>query len=248
MSKIKLNDISTTAPKKLDREKTKALTDQIREELDELQNLLFAEHKHAILIVLQGMDASGKDGAIRSVMSTMNPEGVDVRAFKVPTEQEMDHDFLWRVHQQAPPKGMIMVFNRSHYEDVLVQRVHKWVDEKTVEKRMKAINDFERLLTVHGNTTILKFYLHVSQEEQATRLKERTTNPKKMWKYNKGDLVEAKFWKKYRKAYEDVFEHCDEVPWIIVPADDNWYKEYVVAKTLRDTLLSLKMEYPELKD
>ncbi|MBP1650742.1 MAG: hypothetical protein H6Q26_899, partial [Bacteroidetes bacterium] len=129
MSKIKLADISTIAPKKLDKEKAQALTAQIRTELDELQNLLYAEHKHAILIILQGMDASGKDGAIRSVMSTMNPEGVDVRAFKVPTEQELDHDFLWRVHQHAPSKGMIMVFNRSHYEDVLVQRVHKWVNE-----------------------------------------------------------------------------------------------------------------------
>ncbi|WP_343669182.1 PPK2 family polyphosphate kinase [Chitinophaga sp.] len=248
MSKIKLADISTTAPKKLEKDKIKELTTQIRTELDELQNLLFAEHKHAILVVLQGMDASGKDGAIRSVMSTMNPEGVDVKAFKVPTQAELDHDFLWRVHQQVPSKGMIMVFNRSHYEDVLVQRVHKWVDDKTIQKRMSAINDFERLLTVHGNTTILKFYLHVSPEEQAIRLQERTSNPKKMWKYNKGDLVEAKLWKKYRKAYEDVFECCDEVPWIIVPADDNWYKEYVVAKTLRDTLLSLKMKYPALND
>lgn len=247
MSKTKLGEIKTTAPEKLDKEKIKALTQEIKQELDELQNLLYASHQHAILVILQGMDASGKDGAIRAVMSSMNPEGVDVRAFKVPTQEELDHDFLWRVHQHTPPKGMIMVFNRSHYEDVLVQRVHKMVDEKTIIKRMSAINDFERLITVHGHTTILKFYLHISHEEQTKRLQERTTNPRKMWKYNEADQVESKLWKKYRKAYEDVFEQCNEVPWIIVPSDNNWYKEYVVAKTLRDTLLSLKLKYPQLK-
>jgi PPK2 family polyphosphate:nucleotide phosphotransferase len=248
MSKIKPGEIKTTAPNKLDKEKTKALTKEIKEELDELQNLLYASHQHSILVILQGMDASGKDGAIRAVMSSMNPEGVDVKAFKVPTAEEMDHDFLWRVHQHAPPKGMIMVFNRSHYEDVLIQRVHKMVDEKTVMKRMAAINDFERLLTTHGHTTILKFYLHISHEEQKKRLEERTTNPRKMWKYNEADEAESRLWKKYMKAYEDVFQQCNDVPWHIVPSDDNWYKEYVVAKTLRDTLVSLKLQYPKLKD
>lgn len=247
MAKIKLSDISTAAPKKLDKDVIKAATGQLVEELDELQNLLFAQHKWSVLVVLQGMDASGKDGVIRNVLGTLNPLGVSANAFKAPTEEELDHDFLWRIHQHAPAKGKIQVFNRSHYEDVLVQRVHKWVDEKTVFARMKAINDFERLLSEHNNTQILKFYLHVSEKEQRKRLEERTEDPRKMWKYNEKDFEEAKLWQNYRKAYEDVFAACSDIPWIIVPADDNWYKEYLVAKTLRDTLKKLKMKYPMLK-
>jgi PPK2 family polyphosphate:nucleotide phosphotransferase len=248
MSKISLSDISTTGPKKTDKEQIKAETAQILSELDELQNLLYAEHKHSVLIVIQGMDASGKDGLVNNVMSHMNPLGVDVKPFKAPTEEENEHDFLWRVHQHAPAKGMIQVFNRSHYEDILIQRVHKWIDDKMAFKRMDAINDFERLLTVHGNTSILKFYLHISPEEQQKRLQERTEDPRKMWKYNKNDQIEAKFWKKYMKVYEDAFNNCNEVPWIIVPADHNWYKEYIVAKTLRDTLKGFKMKYPVLSE
>lgn len=248
MNKISLSDISTTGPKKIDKEQIKAETQKILSELDELQNLLYAEHKWSILIIIQGMDASGKDGAVNHVMSRMNPQGVDVKSYKAPTPEEADHDFLWRVHQHAPEKGMIQVFNRSHYEDILVQRVHKWIDDKMAFKRMDAINDFERLLTVHNNTRILKFYLHISPEEQQERLRERMNNPRKMWKYNKNDQVEAKLWKKYMKVYEDAFNNCNEVPWIIVPSDHNWYKEYVVAKTLRDTLKSFKMKYPELKE
>ncbi len=247
MAKIKLLDISTEPPKELKKETVKAETEELVKELDELQNLLYAENKWSVLIVLQGMDASGKDGLIRDVLGQMNPLGVKVQPFKAPTEEEMAHDFLWRIHQHAPAKGMIQVFNRSHYEDVLVQRVHKWIDEKTVYERMKAINDFERLLTEHNRTQILKFYLHISEKEQHKRLEERTEDPRKMWKYNEKDFEEAKLWKQYRKAYEDVFEHCSEIPWHIVPADSNWYKEYVVAKTLRDTLKQLKMKYPGLK-
>lgn len=247
MAKIKLSDISTAAPKKLDKDVIKAATGQLVEELDELQNLLFAQHKWSVLVVLQGLDASGKDGVIRNVLGMLNPLGVTANAFKAPTEEELDHDFLWRIHLHAPAKGKIQVFNRSHYEDVLVQRVHKWVDEKTVFARMKAINDFEKLLSEHNNTQILKFYLHVSEKEQRKRLEERTEDPRKMWKYNEKDFEEAKLWKNYWKAYEDVFAACSDIPWIIVPADDNWYKEYLVAKTLRDTLKKLKMKYPMLK-
>ena len=247
MSKIKLSDISTDGPKKINKEQIKEETQAILAELDELQNLLYAEHKWSVLIVIQGMDASGKDGLVNHVMSRMNPLGVDVKPYKAPTAEEADHDFLWRIHQHAPAKGMIQVFNRSHYEDILIQRVHKWIDDKMAYKRMSAINDFERLLTVHNNTKILKFYLHISQEVQQKRLAERTVDPRKMWKFNKNDQVEAKFWKKYMKMYEDAFENCNEIPWIIVPADHNWYKEYIVAKTLRDTLLSLKMKYPALE-
>jgi PPK2 family polyphosphate:nucleotide phosphotransferase len=247
MNKINLSEISTDAPEGVDKKVTKAVTKEIVEELDELQNLLYAEHKHSILIVLQGMDASGKDGLIRKVLGNMNPQGVDVQSFKAPTEEETNHDFLWRIHRFAPAKGMIQVFNRSHYEDILIQRVHKWIDDKTAEKRMKAINDFERLLSEHNNTTILKFYLHISEDEQKARLKERLEDPRKMWKYNKNDSVEAKLWKDYRRMYEEAIENCNDVKWMIVPANKNWYKEYVVAQTLRDTLRSFNMEFPKLQ-
>lgn len=246
MPTVKLQNIATTAPKKITKEAAKTALQNILVELDELQNLLYAEHKHSLLVVLQGMDASGKDGVIRDVFGQLNPLGVRVQPFKAPTELEADHDFLWRIHQYAPAKGMIQVFNRSHYEDVLVQRVHKWVDEKTIVKRMEAINDFEKLLEAHNNTHVLKFYLHVSPEEQLLRLKERTQDPRKMWKYNQKDFAEAKLHKSYRKAYEDVFKQCGKIPWTIVPADQNWYKELLIAKTVRDTLKSLKMKYPKL--
>lgn len=246
MPSIRLAEIPTTAPKKADKEQIKEEMQTILKDLDELQNLLYAEHKHSLLVVLQGMDASGKDGVIRDVFGTMNPMGVLVQPFKAPTQQEADHDFLWRIHQHAPAKGMIQVFNRSHYEDVLVQRVHKWVDEEVIEKRFAAINDFEKLLRDHNNTHILKFYLHVSSQAQNSRLEERTQDPRKMWKYNEKDFVEAKLFKKYWKAYEDVFKQCSKIPWYIVPADQNWYKEYFIAKTVRDTLKSLKMKFPKL--
>src|SRR5882757_2163914 len=236
MGKIKLKDISTRAPKDLDKESTKEKNLKIIDELDELQNLLFAESKHSVLIVIQGMDASGKDGVVRNVLGKLNPQGVAVKSFKAPLAEELAHDFLWRVHSHTPAKGMIQVFNRSHYEDILITRVHKWCDDKTARLRMKAINDFERLLTEHNNTHILKFYLHISPKEQKVRLEERINNPAKQWKYNEDDLKEAKFWNDYMEMYEDCFEHCDKAPWTIVPADQNWYKEFVIATAVRDLL------------
>ena len=211
------------------------------------KNLLYAESKHAILIIIQGMDASGKDGLSRNVFSRMNPQGVQVASFKAPTAEELSHDFLWRIHRHAPAKGMIQIFNRSHYEDVLVTRVHGWVDDRDARQKMRAINDFERLLTSQGHTQILKFYLHISTEAQRERLEERTHNPAKMWKYNEADFGEAKNWDKYMRYYEDAFARCDEVPWHIIPADQNWYKEYLVAKALRKVLLGLDMQFPGLK-
>jgi PPK2 family polyphosphate:nucleotide phosphotransferase len=247
MANIKLKDTSTRAPKDWDKEQTKETTAGIMERLNELQNLLYAESKHSVLVVLQGMDASGKDGVIRKVFGALNPQGVRVHSFKVPTEEELSHDFLWRIHRVAPPKGTIQIFNRSHYEDVLITRVHKWIDEKTVKKRMKAINDFEQLLQEHNSTTILKFYLHISPEEQKVRLEERIHNPAKQWKYNEKDFEEAKLWDDYMAAYEDCFELCNDVPWTIVPADQNWYKEYLIAHTLQKALEKLEMQYPGLK-
>jgi len=246
MASIQLKEISTRAPKEFDKDETKAKMDEMLGQMDELQNLLYASNTYSVLIILQGMDASGKDGAVRKVFGPMNPQGVTVHSFKVPTEEELAHDFLWRIHKYAPAKGMIQIFNRSQYEDVLVTRVHKLIDDKTAMLRMKAINDFEELLARHNNTVILKFYLHVSEEEQSERLKERLKEDRKKWKYNANDFEEAKLRKQYRKAYEDCFKYCNKVPWIIVPADQNWYKEYIIAKTIVKGLENLNMKYPQL--
>jgi PPK2 family polyphosphate:nucleotide phosphotransferase len=247
MGKLKLKDIDTRAPKDWDKKETKDKLEGLLQELDELQNLLFAESSHSLLVVIQGMDASGKDGTVRNVFGKLNPQGVLVKSFKEPTPEELSHDFLWRVHAHAPAKGYIQLFNRSHYEDILITRVHKLIDDKTARKRMQAINDFERLLSEHNDTKILKFYLHVSPEEQHARLEERIKNPAKQWKYNANDLKEAKYWDEYREVYEDCFENCNEPPWTIVPADQNWYKEWVIAAAVRDALKGLGMQYPGLK-
>lgn len=229
----------------MDKKETKQRTAELLEELRDLQNLLYAENKHSILIILQGMDASGKDGAIRQVFSGCNPQGVSVISFKVPTELELSHDFIWRIHRHAPAKRMIQVYNRSHYEDVLVTRVHGWCDDATAQKRFDAINNFEELLVLHNSTQIFKFYLHISRDEQKERLEERMEDERKKWKYNKKDQAEAKLWDQYIKMYEDVFEHCNIIPWTIVPADQNWYKEYLIAKTLVEGLKGLNMKYPQ---
>ncbi|MCW3080427.1 MAG: polyphosphate kinase [Segetibacter sp.] len=231
----------------MDKIQTKQALVSVLEELDELQNLLFAEGKHSLLVVIQGMDASGKDGAIKDVFGTLNPQGVSVTSFKTPTPHELGHDFLWRIHQHAPLKGTIQVFNRSHYEDVLITRVHKWIDDETAFKRMKAINSFEKLLLEHNQTQVLKFYLHVSKQEQQERLNERISDVTKQWKYNENDFKEAKLWDDYMNAYEDCFEQCNELPWTIVPSDQNWFKEYTIATTVRDTLKGLNMKYPGMK-
>ena len=247
MGKITLKDLSTRAPEELDKKETREKTEKLVAELDELQNLLFAEGKHSVLVVIQGMDGSGKDGVIRNVLGNMNPQGVTVKSYKAPTAEELAHDFLWRIHQHAPAKGMIQIFNRSHYEDILITRVHKWCDDETAVKRMKAINDFEQLLQEHNHTHILKFYLHISPEEQHERLSERMKDPAKMWKYNEKDFDEAKLWDLYMQMYEDCFNECNRPEWIIVPADQNWYKEFVIASALHSLLSGLGMQFPGLK-
>lgn len=247
MASVTLSNISTRAPKDFDKHETKERLKSLLEELDELQNLLYAEAKHSVLVVIQGMDAAGKDGLTRDVFGNLNPQGVLVKSYKVPTEEERSHDFLWRIHKHAPAKGMIQIFNRSHYEDVLVTRVHNMIDDETAKKRIKAINDFERLLREHNNTQVLKFYLHISQKEQHERLNERLSKPQKMWKYNERDFEESKLWDIYMRYYEEAFAECSAIPWHIVPADQNWYKSYTIAKVLRDTLKGLNMKYPGLK-
>jgi PPK2 family polyphosphate:nucleotide phosphotransferase len=246
MKRINLSEIDTRSPKEIDKEETQKKTEKIVKKIGELQNVLYASHTRSLLVVIQGMDASGKDGAIRNVFAGINPMGIRVISFKKPTEEELDYDFLWRIHKNVPPKGMIHVFNRSHYEDVLIVRVHKWVDERTIQKRFEFINSFEELLQERG-TAILKFYLHISEKEQQKRFLERQTMPNKMWKFNQQDLEEAKYWPEYRKCYEDVFEKCNVVPWDIIPADHNFYKEYLIAKKVLKTLEDMNLSYPPPK-
>jgi PPK2 family polyphosphate:nucleotide phosphotransferase len=229
-----------------DKDEAKEELDELTDRLEVLQELLYAEHKHRLLIVLQGMDTSGKDGVIRHVFEGVNPQGVRVASFKVPTLEELDHDYLWRVHKQAPGRGEIVIFNRSHYEDVLVVRVHALVPEERWKRRYQQINDFERTLAEEG-TILLKFFLHIDQDEQKERLQERLDDPNKHWKFNIGDLKERKLWGEYTRAYEDVLSKTSTqvAPWYIVPSNYKWYRNLVIARVLVDTLEGLDMHFPE---
>lgn len=247
MKNIHLEKISTKSPKEINKEDVSNKTKEYQDKIAELQEMLFAQNKKSILIVFQGMDAAGKGGAIKNTFREVNPMGCRVIPFKKPTEEEFAHDFLWRVHQKTPPKGMIHIFDRSHYEDVLIQWVHKWIDEDRLKMRYKSINAFEELLIKDNNTTILKFFLHVSKEEQLERIEERVTNPKKNWKYNAGDLEEREYWDDYVSAYEGVFNNCsDAAPWHIIPTDSNWYKEYLVAKIVYEAMSEMNLEFPKI--
>lgn len=228
-----------------DKETTAEKTLLLRERLGELQELLYAEHRRRVLVLLQGMDTSGKDGAVRKVFSETSPQGVRIVSFKKPTEIELSRDYLWRIHMQVPADGEIVVFNRSHYEDVLVVRVHSLVPEKTWRARFSQINDFERMLTESG-TIVVKFFLHISKEEQRERLQARLDDPTKNWKFEHGDLAERKKWDDYAKAYEEAIGLTSTkwAPWHVVPADRKWVRDYVVASTLVETLEGLKMKYP----
>ena len=219
---------------------------KLNDELEVLQETLFAEHKHKVLIVLQAMDTGGKDGVIRRVFDGVNPQGVRVASFKVPTQEELDHDYLWRVHKVTPGKGEMVIFNRSHYEDVLVVRVHNLVPPVVWKKRFEQINQFERLLAENG-TTILKFYLHIDPDEQKERLQARLDEPNKRWKFRLGDLEERKLWPDYIKAYEDVLSKTSTKysPWFIVPANRKWYRDLVISTVLVDALKGLEMKFPE---
>ncbi|HYO10337.1 MAG TPA: polyphosphate kinase 2 family protein [Tepidisphaeraceae bacterium] len=219
------------------------------EKLDELQQLLYAEGERAVLVVFQAMDAGGKDGAIEHVFSGLNPQGCQVTSFKQPTPLELRHDFLWRIHDAAPPKGMIGIFNRSHYESVLVERVHSLVPEKVWKKRYDHINQFERLLSDEG-TVVLKFFLHISKDEQKRRLEARLRDAHKNWKFDIGDLREREHWDEYQRAFEDALQKCstEHAPWYIVPADRKWFRNWVVGDVLVRTLEQLKMKYPKPKE
>ncbi|HXV41544.1 MAG TPA: polyphosphate kinase 2 family protein [Anaerolineae bacterium] len=245
--KIKLAEIDPEDTGELkDKAKAEKLLAQNIKRMAELQNVLYAEGKHALLIILQAMDAGGKDGTIRKVMSGMNPQGVQVTSFKGPTAEDLAHDFLWRIHKAAPPRGMIGVFNRSHYEDVLIVRVRKLVPKNVWRTRYDHINYFEQLLADNG-VTILKFYLHISQEEQKERLLARLNEPDKRWKFNPTDLDSRAQWDDYMQAFEDVFEKCSTqaAPWYIVPANKKWYRNVVISETIVQTMEGLQMKYPE---
>jgi PPK2 family polyphosphate:nucleotide phosphotransferase len=219
--------------------------EQNRVRMQELQTLLYAEQKHALLIVLQGMDASGKDGTIAHVMKGVNPQGINVTSFKTPTPEELAHDFLWRIHRHVPQRGMIGIFNRSHYEDVLIVRVEKMVPKSVWQARYDHINAFERLLTDSG-VTILKFFLYISKDEQKKRLEERLADPAKQWKFAVGDLGVRAEWDQYMEAYEDALTRCstEVAPWHIVPANKKWYRNLAISSTIVETLERLDMHYP----
>lgn len=244
---IKLKNISTLPPDDVYKESLEEKTLELVKKIGELSRVFEADGSHALLIVLQGMDGSGKDGTARVVFQDISPGVVCSYAFKKPTPDEMAHDFLWRVHQVVPGKGKIRVFNRSHYEDVLIQRVHKWIDEDKVQKRIDAINNFENLLSFDNNTTILKFYMHLSREKQLEKLHERMSDPEKAWKHNPNDLVESELWEDYMNAYEDVLNKST-IPWFIVPSEKQWYRNFFVAKTVLNTLEDMKLQYPPLKN
>jgi len=228
-----------------DKKKGEARTAKLNKQLEHLQEVLYAEGEHKVLIVIQAMDTGGKDGVIGHVFDGVNPQGVRVAAFKKPTPAEMAHDYLWRVHPHTPGSGEMVIFNRSHYEDVLVVRVHNFVPEDVWRRRYEQINAFEKLLAEEG-TTILKFYLHIDLDEQKERLQARLDNPEKLWKFAKGDLDERKRWPEYMRAYEEMLSKTSTAwaPWHIIPANRKWYRNLVISQIMVDTLEGLEMNYP----
>ncbi|WPB79118.1 polyphosphate kinase 2 family protein [Archangium violaceum] len=235
--KVKLEGISAEPPKKTDRDAAKRELEELGEELFDLQDLLWGAKMNSVLIVLQGRDTAGKDGTIKHVAGFLNPRGVSVTSFGVPSEEEREHDFLWRIHRHTPRKGELAIFNRSHYEDVLVVRVHGLVPESLWKERYGHIRDFEEMLAEHG-TIILKYFLHISQEEQEQRLRDREKEPRKAWKINAGDWEDREHWDDYTQAYEEALSRTStkKAPWTIVPADSKWYRNLVVARSLVETL------------
>lgn len=247
-SKLDLSewDPNDTGDFKGDKKSALSEVAKLDSKMDALQEILYAEHKHKLLIVLQGMDTAGKDGTIGHIFEGVNPQGVRVVSFKVPTAEELDHDYLWRIHKEVPGSGEIVIFNRSHYEDVLVVRVHNLVTEGVCKKRYNQINAFERLLTENG-TTILKFFLNEDFDMQKKRLQARLADPTKQWKFNPQDLQERKLWPEYMKAYEEAIAKTSTnyAPWYIVPANRKWYRDLVISSVLVEALEKLKLKYPQ---
>ncbi len=244
--KVKLAEFNPIDTDGYTKETGRAEEAKLEQRLVELQERLYASSKQALLIILQGMDTSGKDGAVKHVFDVVNPNGIRIANFKAPSLDELAHDFLWRVHREVPPKGMIGIFNRSHYEDVLVVRVNGIVAESVWKARYEQINQFEKLLNDTG-TRVLKFYLHISKDEQKERLQARLDDPTKHWKFNTGDLKVREQWDDYMSAYEDMLSRCSTThsPWHIVPANKKWYRNLVITRTVVDTLESMDLKFPE---
>ena len=245
---LELGDDDAARPDSLEKGELKKNLEKELQKLGELQNRFYADGRRALLIILQGRDASGKDGVVRTVIGACNPSGVRINSFKAPTSTDLAHDYLWRIHQVMPEKGMFGIFNRSHYEDVLVVRVHELVPKDVWSKRYEQINNFEKMLAESG-TVILKFFLHVSRDEQKERLRERVEDPAKKWKFNAGDLDERNLWDQYTEAYRDALTKCSTswAPWYVVPADSNKARNYLIAKRIVETLEGLDLEYPKPK-
>ena len=245
-TQVDLSQFVTHYSGKIKKKQGQAKLMELRKEFKSLQELLYAEHKHQVLIVLQGIDTAGKDGTIRYVFGDVNPQGTYVASFKVPTHKELAHDYLWRIHQHTPAKGDIAIFNRSHYEDVLVVRVHNLVPPEVWQKRYHHINEFERTLADEG-ATILKFFLNISKEEQAERFLSRLDRANKRWKFNPSDLDERQYWDEYQHAFEAMLSQTSTpwAPWYVVPSDRKWYRNLVVASIIVNKLKSLNMQYPE---
>ena len=220
--------------------------EKLREQISDMQMRLYAEHQRSLLICLQGQDASGKDGVVRHVIGSMNPEGCRVVNFKEPTKEELDHDFLWRIEHQMPRKGEVVIFNRSHYEDVLIVRVHDLVPKGIWSRRYRQINDFEQRQLANG-AHILKFFLHISKEEQLERFEQRLDDPAKRWKISEADYTEREYWEEYEKAYEEVFAKCNSTaaPWFLIPADHKWFRDLAISEIILATFEALKIQVPK---
>lgn len=245
--KINLQRLSPDYNFSIDEEKAEyVLKQNLKKRMSELQYRLYAERKNGLLIVFQGIDTSGKDSTIRHVISAFNPQSCAVKAFKEPTTEDLSHDFLWRIHKRAPSKGEIVVFNRSHYEDIIQPRVHKTIHKSIWSQRYEHINAFERCLS-DNSIKIIKFFLHISKEEQRKRLEERMNDPSKQWKASKSDITERKFWNNYTVAYQDIINRCSNLwaPWYIIPANKKWFRNLVVALIIVDTLERMKPKFPK---
>ncbi|MDB5235413.1 MAG: hypothetical protein JWR44_2406 [Hymenobacter sp.] len=247
LSQVDPDDTTPFSHKPDDRDEAGPRLLKLRQRLSELQELLYAEHSRSLLIVLQAMDTGGKDGAIENLLTGVNPVGVQIATFKAPTSEELKHDFLWRIHAQSPKRGHIGVFNRSHYEDVLITRVHGLIDEKTWKQHYEDINNFEQLLTRNG-TRILKFFLHISKEEQAQRLQARLDDPAKNWKFDPNDLKERAYWNDYQEAYEDAMRHCssDAAPWFVIPANHKWARDLAISEIVVAALEDMNPKPPKV--
>jgi PPK2 family polyphosphate:nucleotide phosphotransferase len=248
-AKVRLDKLDPAATDGMHKQQGREASLELTKDLEAMQELLYADGRHKVLVILQGVDACGKDGTIRSVFEGVNPQGVKVASFKKPTDEELAHDYLWRVHARLPRSGEIAIFNRSHYEDVLVVRVHDLVPRERWQKRYDQIRAFEQMLVDEG-TTIVKFFLQVSKEEQKVRLQERIDNPAKRWKFSRADLGERKLWDEYAAAFEDMLTKTStkDAPWYVVPADRNWYRNLVVSQVLVDTLRKLELRHPPAEE